>query len=209
MDSAHRSLCVNIDSGAWNCKRCGQRGKLKEYWEDGSARIVTGKHRREIAARRAFATAPPLRQCRDTSADSIAGYKRQRRGIQPLAGGPGEDYLASRGIPLDLAKLSHCKYAPSWGKIGRAVVFPVFDAEGKDVASAGRAVNGNGKQTFGPKSLGVFSTPGALNADPVAITEARSMRTCACGLPAIALAELPASVLVDNPTGEKSATRAE
>jgi hypothetical protein len=189
MDSTHRSLCVNTESGAWNCKRCGAAGKLKEFWEDKGALIVTEKCRRGTATRRAFATAPPPRHDPEPSLDSVEGYKRQRRGIRALSESPGEAYLISRGIPLDLAKSSHCKYAPSWGRIGSAVVFPVFDAEGKGIAAAGRALEGSGKQTFGPKSLGVFSTPRALDADPVAITEAPidALSLALAGLPSVAL----------------------
>ena len=102
---------------------------------------------------------------------------------------PGETYLVSRGITCELARSTSCKYAPSWGKIGGAVVFPIRDESGAVIAAAGRAIEGNGKQTFGPKSLGVFSTPGALEADPVAITEAPidALTLALAGLSAIAL----------------------
>ncbi len=32
-DAAHRSLIYRTDGGAWNCKRCGQAGKLSDFWE--------------------------------------------------------------------------------------------------------------------------------------------------------------------------------
>jgi hypothetical protein len=30
----HRSLSANVQTGLWQCHRCGGRGRLREYWED-------------------------------------------------------------------------------------------------------------------------------------------------------------------------------
>ncbi len=52
-DTAHRSLAVNIASGAWNCHRCHERGLLKDKWTERApqARQV----RTRAAVERAFA----------------------------------------------------------------------------------------------------------------------------------------------------------
>jgi hypothetical protein len=33
----HRSLSANVETGLWECHRCGGRGRLREYWEDRPA----------------------------------------------------------------------------------------------------------------------------------------------------------------------------
>ena len=32
VDPAHRSLSVNVQTGAWTCHRCGAKGCLRERW---------------------------------------------------------------------------------------------------------------------------------------------------------------------------------
>ena len=84
-----------------------------------------------------------------------------------------QPYLEGRCIPCELATTAGGKYASSWGKdIRGAVVFSVFGVTGEPIAAQGRAIEGSGKQTRGPLKLGAFYTPGALDADPVAICEA-------------------------------------
>lgn len=187
MDAPHRSLSVNTESGAWNCHRCGASGKLKEHWEERDA--PTAKARRYMETKRTFSTAPPPCRTAESDPDSVAGFKKQIRGIVAFAGSPAEAYLASRSISSEIAKSASCKYAPNWGRIGAAVIFPIKDELGKAVAAAGRAIEGDGKQTFGPKSLGIFSTFGALDADPVAIVEAPidALSLAFAGLPSVAL----------------------
>ena len=188
MDSAHRSLSVNIESGMWNCHRCGAKGKLTEFADDNST-LVDYKTRRYSNAKRIFAAAPPPSQANEPDADSVAGFIRQIKNVSTFAGSPAQLYLESRQIPAELAKSARCKYARHWGRIGASVIFPIADESGKPIAAAGRSIEGNGKQTFGPKSTGVFSTPGALDVDSVAIVEAPidALSLALAGLPSIAL----------------------
>jgi len=161
------------------------RRPAKEPWTGGAS--TNGGTRRADRARRAFPTAPP--KPRDPNPESVELYRHELRNVKPLPATPGAVYLESRGIPVDLARSARVKYAPSWGKIGAAVVFPIRNADGEAVAAAGRAIHGTGKQTFGPLSFGVFYTPGALESDPVAITEAPidALSLALAGLPALAL----------------------
>lgn len=186
MDSAHRCLCVNTETGLWNCKRCGTAGKLSEYIEHEDSRM-SGKSARIERAKRAIEGSPVHKS--EPNPESVAGYSRQVKKVASLAASPAEEYLLSRGISSKLAAASGCRYCPNWGKIGAAVVFPIRNENGRAIAAAGRAITGSGKQTFGPKSMGVFSTPGALDADVVGITEAPidALTLALVGLPSVAL----------------------
>lgn len=148
--------------------------------------------RRALKRRRLFPTAPPAP--RDPGdADSAARFAQERKRLKRIAGTPAADYLVQRGIPEALARRAACAYAPAWGGLGPAVVFPLRDESGRAVAAAGRAITPQSPdkrhRTYGPKSGGAFLTPGALSADPVAITEAPidAMSLALAGLPAVAL----------------------
>lgn len=185
MNAEHRCLCVNVNSGLWNCKRCGAKGMLVEYWLRRPQPPGPGRHASAIS--QIFATAPPTISVPD--ATSVEGFHRQFQRVCPIADTPAEAYLASRDIPAPFAQATDCWYTPGWGAIGAAVIFLIRDNVDTVIAATGRALCGHGKQTFGPKSLGVFTTPGALNADPVALTEAPidALSLAWIGLPALAL----------------------
>jgi DNA primase len=77
--------------------------------------------------------------------------------------------------------------------MGPAVLFPIRGRNGRLVACQGRYVDGDQEprmRTGGPKSLGVFATPGARQATELAIVEAPldALSLAACGVPALALA---------------------
>ena len=36
----HRSLAVNVAEGLWKCHRCGEGGKLAEFWTDTPAGVT-------------------------------------------------------------------------------------------------------------------------------------------------------------------------
>lgn len=88
---------------------------------------------------------------------------------------PGARYLQGRGIPSYLARAVGVLNARDW--FGRAsVLFPIVGQDGQTLAVQGRAINSTHKITVGPKTFGVFATPGALCdgqlADEVALCEA-------------------------------------
>ena len=143
--------------------------------------------------RQVFPTAPPARKVSEPDPESVAGFKRQRAACLLIADTPAEEYLIGRGIPADLVRAAECAYSPAWGKIGPAAVFLIRNEQGKTIAANGRAITPRPegektKQTFGPMAGGAFWTPGALDADPVAVTEAPidALTLHLAGLPAIA-----------------------
>jgi hypothetical protein len=110
----------------------------------------------------------------------------------PLAGTAAADYLAGRGIPLDVAEGAGVRSV--CGKSGRpAALFPVRGEGGAIVACQARYVTAGDDQltckSHGPINAGVFTTAGALAAPIVALTEAPidALSLAACDMPALAL----------------------
>ncbi|MCX6344905.1 MAG: toprim domain-containing protein [Armatimonadetes bacterium] len=164
------------------------RRSAKEPWA-GSDNGGVKTDQRAAKLARAFPTAPPVKRDPEPDPDSVVRFKRAVRQVKPLASTSAEAYLASRGIPSDVAKSALCKYAPEWVGIGEAVVFPIRNEEGKTIAANGRSLHTKANRTLGPMKLGVFYTSGALEADPIAIVEAPidALTLALAGLPAIAL----------------------
>lgn len=177
-------------SEALSTLKAEYRRPAKAPWSDRQGHQSDVRYLRKAETiRRTFPTAPPVRQEQEPSEESIEAFQKQCQRLQSFAGSPADAYLGSRQISPDIAGSSRCKYSSHFGKIGEAVVFPIAGESGKTVAIAGRAIQGSDKQTFGPRSKGVFYTHGALDADPVAIVEAPicALTLAMAGLPAIAL----------------------
>jgi DNA primase len=108
-----------------------------------------------------------------------------------IDGTPGAAYLESRSIPSDVAHEAGVRFSTDW--YGRpSVLFPMYNKAGNLIAVNGRFIDGrtNPKtQTAGPKSLGVFATPGALSAPLVAVCEGPmdALSLWLCGIAAVAL----------------------
>jgi len=216
-DSAHRSLGLNTQSGAWVCHRCGEKGKLAE-WKD--EKPINGKTLRRQKLRRAFSldapdvkvrlnstvlSAPPpalsaradiLPEGRPQSTLAPAlTWRRPLKNLVPLARTPGEKYLQTRSIALDMAHAAGVRFSPSW--FGRpAVVFPIRDAQSTLVAAQGRYISagkGPKARTTGDKKAGVFVTADfwedVNRGAPVVICEAPldALSIALCGFPALAL----------------------
>ena len=126
-----------------------------------------------------------------TGATAPADYES----TAPLIGTRGADYLAGRGIPVEVASAAGVRFAANW-KGGAAVVFPLCDRAGNVIAAQGRYIanraNGVNSITQGPKSSAIFSTAGALDwikrDAPVIVTEAPidALSIGAAGFPAFA-----------------------
>jgi len=166
----------------------------KDPWTGGKGDGPSNWQERKIRkARQLFPTAPPVRRGPEPNPESVERFQREYGRVNKIIGTPAADYLKSRGIPVDLAQATNCGYAPAWGNIGQAVVFPIVNETGAAIAANGRAITettpDKQKRTYGPKSTGAFITPGALKADPVAITEAPidALSLALAGLPAIAI----------------------
>lgn len=172
------------------------RREAKEPWSGGNGGgpgAITWQERKARKARQSFPTAPPARRDPEPNPDSVERFRRESKRVKKITGTPAAAYLESRGIPEDLARAARCAYAPAWGSVGQAVVFPIVSEAGKSIAANGRAITkqpaDKQKRTYGPKIGGAFLTPGALEADPVAITEAPidALTLALAGIPAIAL----------------------
>jgi hypothetical protein len=171
MDANHRCLSVDMTTGGYCCHRCGAKGKLREYCGGaGETRIFTH-------------TGPEPEEKSDK-------WKKWWALAQPIRDTPGADYLARRGVPVDVAEAAGVKFG-RWFHDGEqfdAVLFPIRDARGKLIAVQARSIKGDIKNTRGPKSAGVFfTTPG--RSERLAITEAPidALVLAACGLSAVAL----------------------
>ncbi|OPZ23895.1 MAG: DNA primase [Lentisphaerae bacterium ADurb.BinA184] len=112
----------------------------------------------------------------------------------PLAGTPGADYLAGRGVPPELAHKAGVRFAPRW--FGRpAVLFPLRNEAGELLAVNGRHTDGQAHttdtpktHTLGPSGQAVFAWPGALDANPAVLVEGPMcvLSLALVGVPAVA-----------------------
>lgn len=193
-DAEHRSLSLNTATGLYNCKRCSAKGKLKDYWQPREQSASTFARNSNRPARRVIATAPPPKaQPTEPDPNSKARFIKHYQQCRPLEGTKGAGYLEGRGIPADLAIAAGVLFAPMWKGSGSAVVFPVTGETGEPVAANVRFIKyregHRSKDSAGPLSTGAFMTPGALDADPVAIVEAPidALSLAAAGLPSIAI----------------------
>ncbi len=186
-DQSHRSLSVELATGAWRCYRCGQWGRLKEHWE---SRPLPPRERARSAARRAFALPPLAPVPLPAPAAGPSDWRTHLAGARPVAGTPGAAYLARRGVAEALATAARVGWTADY--YGRpAVLFTLRDEQGQAVALNGRHTDDGAPKAHssGDRRLGVFSTPGGLTAARLVITEAPidALSLHAAGCPAIAL----------------------
>jgi len=182
----HRSLAVNVDTGAYYCHRCQARGGLGDP-----------------SFQRPFQPAPPRQRLRQafsvqsrTAPTTEALEHAERVGV-PIGDAPEAlAYMGGRSIPGELATEAGLRFCATWSAAADAdrhgwpaVVFPMRDQGGNLIAAHGRAIRGPRKLTRGPTSSTVFATPGALSASTFAITEGPmdALSLAFCGLPAVAM----------------------
>ena len=179
-NEAHRCLCVNTMTGAWNCKRCGEKGLLIEHRDQAPKPFKSKAAITKSALRRILGASPepsqaPARPPVDPEPPRY-DFRAEIKALMPLAGTPGADYLASRGIPFEIAHRAGGRYSPAY--LGRpAVVFGLRDATLALVGASGRHTDGldPSKRTIKKDPLlpaGAFIVPGALEAETVVIVEA-------------------------------------
>jgi hypothetical protein len=189
VDASHRTLCLNVESGAWTCQRCHQSGKL----DDGQDAPPQEQRERQRLQRAFAVQAPPAEAKKDPSWRSLL------TGLVPIAGTPGEAYLSRRGIPLDLVHAAGVRFSRNWYD-REAVVYAIRDRAGALVAAQGRYLDAEKPKTrdAGPKAAGVFATPGAWGADPLVLCEgpADALSLATAGYPSIALMGCAASDVV-------------
>jgi hypothetical protein len=194
-DAAHRSLSVNTETGAWMCHRCAEKGIVDEFRSQNAGGMGATRKLGALKTNSAFCVPPPrplgTQVVSNTSDTSKDAWLQQLKGRDNLVGTSGAEYLVKRGIDVELAHKSGVRFAPQF--YGRpAVVFPIIDQTGKSVAVQGRFIDGkeNPKvQTAGPKKLGIFATPRAVQNSVITITEAPidALTLAQCNIPSIAL----------------------
>ncbi len=205
-DNAHRSLSVETTTGVFYCHRCGEKGKLREFWEErkDTKPFVKKTHLRPVAALVSRAIVKEIKPEKKSGLKILR--ERMAAFAEAFSGSPAEEYLAGRKISAEAARAAGCGYAGNWehwekkseewtlGGTDRRAAFPVCDGEGKLVAVHTRAIDekhfNSSKITRGNKSLGVFhSSPEAFASPVIAICEgpvdALALQTC--GVPAIAM----------------------
>lgn len=182
-DTDHRSLSANTQSGLWECHRCHAKGKLQEFHKERPQE--NPKERRQRQARQAFALPPR----EEPKAPADPEWRKKIASRCPLAGTPGAEYLAGRGIPLALAQGAGAMFVPDY--FGRpAVVFPLRDKAGAACGVHGRYTDGRSdpkSRTYPAGHNGAIYTAGALAGDVLAVTEAPidALTLALAGLPAV------------------------
>lgn len=187
-DAAHRSLCLNTETGAWRCWRCSATGKLTDFWQERPVQTRRARHRAALS--RAFdIPSSPAPVPEPPSSE----WRTQLRNLQSAADTPGEAYLIGRGIPIEMAHTAGVRFSAAW--FGRpAVVFPLRDRSGALVAAQGRYVDGRDDpkaRTVGEKRVGLFATPDAFDSilPAIILSEAPldALSLAVAGYPALAL----------------------
>ncbi len=207
-NSRDRDLSVDEASGAWNCHNCKARGKLLEH------RATTPAQRtayRSQARSRALASVFSLAPAPAPSGSLDPAWRGELARLQDLEGTPGAKYLQGRGIPPELAQACGVRFSPSWTprredtaayRAGGAVVFPLCDRSGAQVAANGRYLSPNATpktRTGGDASSGTFEATAArlcptaarwraLEAPAVILCEGPmdALSLALCGYPALA-----------------------
>ena len=190
-DTAHRSLCANTQSGAWNCKRCDATGKLTDFWRDrpkSNPRELARHKRRQLSQ---LPDESPQSTPESATGESATDWREQLRGARSIEGTPAETYLRGRGISIEAAKDSGVLFAPNfYGK--PAAVFLICDRDGNATGASGRYFDANATpktRIAGTKRNGLFTTSGALTAPAIILTEAPldALSLASAGYPAAAL----------------------
>jgi hypothetical protein len=202
-DAAHRSLSLAMETGLWNCHRCGASGQLTEHQvkrEGQGTKEKAKANRARLSQLQTYQLEGHQSQTcepgQGTSDETSNQWRDRLKGLQPLVGTQGEDYLRSRGISLEVAILAGLRFAPEW--FGRpAVVFPIRDLSGSLVAAQGRHIAGTGKLTCGPKSQGVFFAPTRIDIETndMETSEKRVFRPLDRDVPAVIICEAPIDAL--------------
>lgn len=197
-DAAHRSLGLNAQNGLWNCKRCGEKGCLRENWNPSSA----PRQHAQVTLKRAFEI-PPATPTEEKTDWRVIWNASQPLDDSPAAHSPALVYLRKRAISWPVAQSCDVRFIAQWHGRG-ALVFPFKNESGEIVAVAGRCLQNGGldKPASGPKKLGAFWARagrfGPLDAvlPAVIVCEAPfdALSLALCGFPALALGGTSAPV---------------
>src|ERR1041384_2917057 len=102
LDNAHRSLSVENTSGVFYCHRCGEKGKLREFWEERKdvKPFVKKTHLRPIPARAvALVSRAVLKDSKPEQKTRLKFLRERMTIFAPVfSGSPAENYLSQRKI---------------------------------------------------------------------------------------------------------------
>lgn len=203
----HRSVSMVVETGLWNCKRCGSRGQLTERWKPmerlgWKERVAAQVLREEERIMRSLvAPAVPPFPTDGISPEEVSFRSGSLRalGSVPVA----LTFLESRGFcaqTLPLLHASGVRFAHDFGRDrdgkwggAPAIVFPIRDENDKLIACQGRMITpkeGSPKAlTFGHRAFGVFRARSLRPSSQLAICEAPldALAMAVAGFDAVAL----------------------
>jgi len=194
----HRSLHVKVADGLWKCHRCGEGGKLAEFWTDTPAGVPNTPSKRP-AKQRGLKPDETIRECPldDIRLDWLSKQPR----LSADAAAPGREYLKRRGLDIDQCIDANVIYTPNYLGRGRpGVIFPVYgDIHRKVLGGAQvRFIDNNLEHRVetlkdSKKKQSLFMTAGAIPDDRsfpwfLCVTEAPidALSLSSAGIPAVA-----------------------
>lgn len=120
-----RTLQVHVEKndteGTWKCHRCGERGRLAEFWTDTPAGVTYTPSKRP-----AKPTLKPDKTIDECPLDDIRlDWLSKQPRLSADRAAPGREYLKRRGLDIDLCITSKVIYTPDFrGRPG--VIFPIY-----------------------------------------------------------------------------------
>jgi len=165
---SERAFHVNMETGAFNCKRasCGVKGQLSDFWKlpKETRMPVSRSDRARTSLTRAFGgelrapstsaipltfglpTSEPLEVKVPVKTGNWQNLWENALSLDEPRAQRGADYLCERGITIEVARAAGVRFCPDWaphdeGKIyraGPAVLFPSVNECNEVVAVNGR-----------------------------------------------------------------------
>jgi len=119
----HRKLSVNVADGLWKCHRCGEGGKLAEFWTDTPAGVPYTPSSRTSKPVHVLQPDKTIDECPldDIRLDWLSKQPR----LSADRSAPGREYLKRRGLDIEQCIAAKVIYAPDFrGRPG--VIFPMY-----------------------------------------------------------------------------------
>lgn len=188
---------VNTETGGYNCKACGVKGKLREFWDNPPIQsddtVAPSLTPEELEAKRhAQAERDAIQR-----AEQIEKAQQRYSEALPLSDEAAEygeetgwDYLQRRTGAAELADRLGVRVNDDSQR--KAVLVPFRNEQGDLVGVNDRRIDQSTyakSLTTGRISEGVFATPGAFTAEQVVIVESglKAIPLAACGFEVIAV----------------------
>ena len=205
----HRSLAVNVADGLWKCHRCGEGGKLAEFWTDTPAGVPYTPSKRP-----AKPTLKPDQTIDECPLNAIQlDWLSKQPHLSADISAPGREYLKLRGLDIEQCIAAGVIYTPNFRGRGRpGVIFPVYGDINRQVLGGAqvRFIDNhpdlNRVETLkdSKKKQSLFMTAGAIPDDRsfpwfLVVTEAPidALSLSSAGIPAVATLGASDSALPD------------